>query len=224
MRVLLVEDEPEMASALISVLRRHDMIVDHAARVSEAEEMAASTLHDVLILDRQLPDGDGISLIPLLRARGNLVPVIVLTVSGEVSDRVVGLDHGADDYLTKPFAVEELLARIRALMRRPSGVQSETVRIGRLCFDTANREASIGDEALDLTRRETLVLEALLRRVGRMVPRAVLMEAVFGLDDEVQPNALETHISRLRRKLIDANSHVNINGVRGVGYLLRGET
>ncbi len=221
MRVLLVEDEPEMASALLTVLSRHDMIVDHAPSLADAEEIAASTIHDVLILDRQLPDGDGLTLIPKLRARGNLVPVIVLTVRGDITDRVAGLDHGADDYLTKPFAVEELLARLRALLRRPATMQSETVRIGQLSFDMANREASIRDQPLELTRRETLVLEALFRRVGRMVPRAVLMEAVFAMDDEVQPNALETHVSRLRRKLADADGNVVINGVRGVGYLLR---
>lgn len=223
MRVLLVEDEPEMASALRTVLARHDMIVDHAADLREAEEMAAASRHDVLVIDRQLPDGDGLSLIPTLRAGGNRVPVLVLTVRSEIADRVMGLDHGADDYLAKPFAFEELLARLRALLRRPANVQAEVVRAGRLSFDVPNREASIEGRVLELTRRETLVLEALLRRVGRMVPRAVLMEAVFALDDEVQPNALDTQVSRLRRKLADAESGVIVNGVRGVGYLLREE-
>lgn len=221
MRVLLVEDEPEMASALRAALTRHDMIVDHAPNLFEAEAIASQCSYDAVVLDRQLPDGDGLSLIPKLRARGNLVPVLVLTVRGDLADRVSGLDSGADDYLAKPFAFEEFLARLRALLRRPANVQSDIVRAGRLSFDFMNREASVENSVLDLTRREILVLEALLRRMGRMVPRSLLMEAVFGLDDEVQPNALDTQVSRLRRKLGDADSGVIINGVRGVGYLLR---
>jgi DNA-binding response OmpR family regulator len=168
-----------------------------------------------------LPDGDGLSLIPKLRASGNIVPVLVLTARGDLADRVAGLDNGADDYLAKPFAFEELLARLRALLRRPAHVQSDIVRVGRVAFDFVHREASIGGTPLEMPRRELLVLEALVRRMGRMVQRSSLMEAVFGLDDDVQPNALDTHISRLRRKLGDADAGVTINGVRGVGYLLR---
>lgn len=223
MRVLLVEDEPEMASALRDVLARHDMILDHALTLAEAESVAEIYSHDVMILDRQLPDGDGLTLIPKLRARNNLVPVLVLTARGEIEDRVEGLDVGADDYLAKPFAVEELLARLRALMRRPSNLQSEIVKAGRLSHDFVNHDASVDGNTLDLTRREVLVLEALLRRLGRMVARGALMDAVFAMDDEVQPNALDTQISRLRRKLGEAGSGLVINGVRGVGYLLREE-
>ena len=219
MRVLLVEDEPDMASALRAALTRHDMIVDHAPDLSEAEAMAALGSYDALVLDRQLPDGDGLGLIPRLRARGNLVPVLVLTARGDLADRVAGLEEGADDYLAKPFALEEFLARLRALLRRPANLRSDVISAGRLSFDFVNREASIDGVVLELTRRELLVLEALLRRAGRMVPRAALMEAVFAFDDEVQPNALDTQVSRLRRKL--AGADVTINGVRGVGYLLR---
>ncbi|OAI29787.1 DNA-binding response regulator [Methylosinus sp. R-45379] len=219
MRVLLVEDEPEMASALRAALTRHDMIVDHAPTLFEAEVIVGACSYDAMVLDRRLPDGDGLSLIPKLRAQGNFVPVLVLTARGDLSDRVTGLDQGADDYLAKPFAFDEFMARLRALLRRPANVQSTSIRAGRLSFDFMNREASIEDKVLDLTRREILVLEALLRRLGRMVPRALLMEAVFALDNEVQPNALDTQVSRLRRKLADGG--VIINGVRGVGYLLR---
>lgn len=128
MRVLLVEDEPEMASALRVALTRHDMIVDHASDLAEAEAMAALGSYDAMVLDRQLPDGDGLALIPKLRTRGNLVPVLVLTARGDLADRVAGLDRGADDYLAKPFAFEELLARLRALLRRPANLQSDVVR------------------------------------------------------------------------------------------------
>ncbi|HKU99682.1 MAG TPA: response regulator transcription factor [Vineibacter sp.] len=221
MRLLLVEDEPEMVTALQSAFRRQDMVVDHVAMLDEAEAAAAADCYDAILLDRQLPDGDGLSLIPRLRARGNNVPVIVLTARGALVDRVSGLDTGADEYLSKPFAFEELLARLRAVLRRPALARPDIVRTGRLAFDLAHREARVDGAPLALPRRELLVLEALARRMGRMVQRPALMEAVFGLDDEIQSNALDTHVSRLRRKLSDTGAGVTISGIRGVGYLLR---
>lgn len=221
MRLLLVEDEPEMVAALRSALRRHDMVVDHAGTLAEAEMMAEPGIHDAILLDRRLPDGDGLSLIPRLRAAANHAPVIVLTARAGLADRVSGLDTGADDYLGKPFAVEELLARLRAVLRRPVELRHDVVKAGRLVFDIAHREVSIAGVRLDLPRRELLVLEALALRLGRMVQRPALMEAVFGLDDEIQSNALDTHVSRLRRKLSDLDSGVVINGIRGVGYVLQ---
>lgn len=223
MRVLLVEDEPEMASALRDALTAHKILLDHAKNLAAAEAMAADLNYDVMILDRQLPDGEGLGLIPKLRAQGNALPILVLTAKGDMPDRVEGLNNGADDYLGKPFAAEELLARLRALMRRPASVMEESVEAGRLRYDFLNHEASVNTVLLELTRREVLVLEALLRRFGRMVPRSSLMESVFSMDDEVLPNALDTHISRLRRKLADASAGLTINSVRGVGHLLREE-
>ena len=143
MRVLLVEDQLEMVAALRAALTRHDIIVDHAPNLSEAEAIAAEGNYDAVVLDRQLPDGDGLSLIPKLRAGGNIVPVLVLTARGDLADRVAGLDKGADDYLAKPFAIEELLERLRALLRRPANVQPDIVRIGRISFDFTHREATI---------------------------------------------------------------------------------
>lgn len=224
MRILLVEDEPEMASALGAALGRHDIVLDHVPTLAEAEEALADRVHDAVLLDRQLPDGDGLGLLTQLRARAQgarNMPVILLTARGEIADRVAGLDAGADDYLAKPFAVEELLARLRAVLRRPGDVASRTVRLGRLAFDCEHRQASVEGLALDLPRRELLVLETLLRRAGRTVMRAMLEEAVYGFDDEVQSNALDAHISRLRRKLGEAGAGIEIHGIRGVGYLLR---
>ncbi|NWK94590.1 DNA-binding response regulator [Sphingobium lactosutens] len=223
MRILLVEDEVEMVTALREIFLNRGIVMNHAETLSEARIVAETYTHDVIILDRQLPDGDGLELISYLRADGNLAPVLVLTARGEISHKVEGLDHGADDYLAKPFAVEELLARIRALGRRPSNLQSDLVTAARLSYDYVSREVVVDGKTLELTRREHLVLETLLRHLGRMVMRPILMEAVFSMDDEVQPNALDTHVSRLRRKLSDANSGLVINGVRGVGYLLREE-
>ena len=221
MRILLVEDEQEMASALRVALKRHDMVADHAASLLEAEDFVATDSYDAILLDRQLPDGDGLSLVSKLRAGGSATPVLVLTARGDTADKVDGLNVGADDYLAKPFAFEELMARLRALLRRPATVHSQVIRAGDLAFDVGHREASIRGEPLALPRRELLVLEALMRRMGRMVQRESLMEAVFGLDDEIQSNALDTHVSRLRRKLAEAGVGVTINGVRGVVYLLR---
>jgi DNA-binding response OmpR family regulator len=221
LRVLLVEDEPEMAIALGAALKKYDMVVDHVATLADAEETLRLNTYAAVLLDRQLPDGDGLTLVPKLRAEGLGTPVIVLTARGGLTDRVAGLDTGADDYLAKPFAIEELLARLRAVLRRPAGVPAETVSLGRLVFDLSHREASIGGQPLNLPRRELLVLETLLRRSGRAVARAALEEAVYSIDDEIQSNALDTHISRLRRKLSDACAGVEIHGIRGIGYLLR---
>ncbi len=221
MRLLLVEDEPEMADALATALHRFDMIVDHAPTLAYAREAVADSLHDLILLDLQLPDGDGLAFLTHLRGTGDTTPVIVLTARGSIEDRVNGLDVGADDYLTKPFAVEELLARVRAIMRRPAKVIPMVARVGRLEFSLDNREARIDGTLLDLPRRELLVLETLVRRQGRTVLRSVLEEAVYAFDDEIQSNALDSHISRLRRKLSEAEANVEIHGIRGVGYLIR---
>lgn len=221
MRILLVEDEAEMATALSSALRRYDMVVDHAPTLADAEEAISADVHAAVLLDRQLPDGDGLTLIPKLRARADGVPIIILTARGELADRIAGLDSGADDYLAKPFAVEELLARLRAVLRRPAGLSPDIIHAGRIAFDVGHREASIDGQPFELPRRELLVFEALIRRMGRTVLRSALEEAVYNFDDEIQSNALDTHVSRLRRKLTDTDAGVEIHGIRGVGYLLK---
>ncbi|MFN5670431.1 response regulator [Bradyrhizobium sp.] len=221
MRILLVEDEAEMAAALSQALKGYDMVVDHVPTLAEAEEAISADVHGAVLLDRQLPDGDGLTLIPKLRAKADGVPIIVLTARGDLADRVSGLDSGADDYLAKPFAVEELLARLRAVLRRPAGLDDLELQAGRMAFDCSHREASVNGRPLDLPRRELLVLETLLRRLGRTVLRATLEEAVYNFEDEIQSNALDAHVSRLRRKLADTDAGVEIHSIRGVGYLLK---
>ncbi|WP_315833833.1 response regulator transcription factor [Bradyrhizobium prioriisuperbiae] len=221
MRILLVEDEPEMAAALSAALKRYDIVVDHVSTLVDATEAVSSDVYAAILLDRQLPDGDGLQLIPVLRAKRTGIPVIVLTARGDLADRVAGLNVGADDYLAKPFAIEELLARLRAVLRRPADVVSDLVQAGRLTFDFDNRVASVAGEPLNLPRRELLVLETLLRRIGRTVQRSSLEEAVYSFDDEIQSNALDTHISRLRRKLIDTEAGLEIHAIRGIGYLMK---
>jgi DNA-binding response OmpR family regulator len=186
-----------------------------------ALEAAASGPYDLILLDRTLPDGDGLSLLPALRSRHPGLPVIVLSARGDVTDRVAGLDQGADDYLIKPFAVDEMFARIRAVRRRPSEISIEEIRVGALVFDIANDEARVGRGRLELTRRELRVLGALVRRHGRTVLRESLEQAVYGFDDEVQSNTLDSHISRLRKKFTEADAKVEIHAIRGVGYLLK---
>lgn len=222
MRLLLIEDEPQMVEALKAAFARHDILVDAVSTIADAEFVSADAIYDAALLDRQLPDGDGLRFVATLRKRGNTLPVIVLTAMGQIPDRVAGLDLGADDYMCKPFDFDELLARLRAVLRRPDALASPVITIGRLSFDPAHREARVNGRPIGLARRELLVLEGLIRRAGRMVPRSILMETIFGFDDEIQSNALDSHISRLRRRLAEADAGVAINVVRGVGYLLRG--
>ncbi|OCP00498.1 MULTISPECIES: response regulator transcription factor [unclassified Ensifer] len=221
MRILLLEDEPEMVSALKAALARRQVIVDHVATLADAEAVAELWPYDVVVLDRRLPDGEGLDLIPKLRALGVEAPILMLTALGSINDRVTGLDAGADDYLAKPFAVEELMARLRALARRPVSLKSEQIRVGRLTYDFRHREAAVDDKPLDLLRRERLALEALMRRPGRTVLRTTLEESVYAMEDEIESNALDSHLSRLRRKLDDVSAGVEIRAIRNLGYLLR---
>jgi two-component system, OmpR family, response regulator len=221
MKLLLVEDEPELSAALRQALERQHYVVDEVGDLVTAEEAVRGGLYDVVLLDRTLPDGDGLSLVPGIRLRNPGVPIIVLTARGHLTERVRGLDDGADDYVAKPFAIEELLARIRAVRRRPNELAAESLSLGRLSFDLAHGDAAVDAVRLDLSRRERTALSALLRRSGRTVLREALEEAVYGFDDDVQSNTLDSHISRLRRKLADADAGVEIHAIRGVGYLIR---
>lgn len=221
MRVLLIEDELQLADTLRGALERERFIVDHADRLAIAREAVMQGRFDLVLLDRTLPDGDGLSLVPDLRAGNPGLPIIVLSARGEVSDRIAGLDEGADDYLIKPFSLDEMFARIRAIRRRPVDLAGEDIRAGALIYDLADDEVTIAGSRLELPRRELRVLAALVKRRGRTVLRETLEQAVYGFDDEVQSNALDSHVSRLRRKLADAGAGVEIHPIRGVGYLLR---
>lgn len=220
-KILLIEDELQLAESLRTVLERERFVVDHAAGLSAAREAGMMGAFDLVLLDRTLPGGDGVSLIPALRASNPGVHIIILSARGEVADRVVGLDQGADDYLVKPFALDEMLARIRAVRRRPTELKGEQIRAGSIIFDLSNEEVEVAGKRIDVPRRELRVLAALMKRRGRTVLRESLEQAVFGFGDEVQSNTLDSHISRLRRKLKASDARVEIHAVRGVGYLLR---
>lgn len=221
MRFLLVEDEPDMAALLRGALAKQDFITDCVPSIEQAIEAIETVAHDLIILDRQLEDGDGASLIPYIRKRRPHTPIVVLSAKGSANDRIEGLNLGADDYLAKPFVIDELVARLRAVLRRPSQVETKPLVMGNVSLDHQHGEVSVDGTRLDLPRREYLVLESLMRRSGRTVRRPLLEEEVYGSDDEIQSNSLEAHISRLRRKLADAGSTVVIHPVRGVGYLLK---
>jgi DNA-binding response OmpR family regulator len=220
-RILLLEDELRLADSICAILRKERFVVDHVDRLATAREAALMAGHDLVLLDRKLPDGEGLSLVPALRAGNPGIRIIVLSACGEVADRVAGLDEGADDYLVKPFAMDEMLARIRAVRRRPAELEGAEIRAGSVVFDLANEEVEVRGGRLHLPRRELRVLAALMRRRGRTVLRETLEQAVFGFDDEVHSNTLDSHISRLRRKLSRSGAGIEIHAIRGVGYLLR---
>ncbi len=220
MRLLIVEDEARIAELLQRALERADFVVDAVRLVADAREVLSAIPYDAAILDLGLPDGDGMKLLGELRSAGNRIPILVLTARDAVEDRVIGLDSGADDYLVKPFAMAELIARTKALLRRPGGALGATLKAGNIIFDSIGRDVRVGDAPLLLPRRETAILEHLMRRLGRVIPKAVLEEKLYGIDDELESNAIPVHVHHLRRKLVEAGASAEIHTVRGVGYLL----
>jgi DNA-binding response OmpR family regulator len=224
MRLLLLEDDLDLAPVLRTALERRDIVVDLVGTLAEAREaLASGNPYAVALLDRRVPDGDGIDLLADIQSLREPPATILLTALDEVADRVRGLDRGADDYLAKPFDMGELLARIRAVQRRHRPAEAKETTVGGLTFDFINREARVGGETLALPRRELAALELLMHRAGRVVTREALEAAVWSFDDEVRADAIEPHLSRLRRRLVDRGAGVVIHALRGVGYLLKAE-
>jgi DNA-binding response OmpR family regulator len=219
-RLLVIEDEVRIAEILKAALERAGFVVDTVRLCADAREALALTPYDAAVLDLGLPDGDGLRLLAELRPKFDRVPILVLTARDAVEDRVAGLDAGADDYLVKPFAMAELVARTKALLRRPGGALGITLQAGNIAFDTIGRDVRVGGNSINLPRRECAILEHLLRRQGRVVPKSVLEEKLYGIDDELESNAVPVHVHHLRRKLQDAQATAEIHTVRGVGYLL----
>jgi DNA-binding response OmpR family regulator len=222
LRILLVEDDPALAKEVVRGLDREGWRVDHVACLADAFEAIIQHSYRAILLDRRLPDGDGIALVAPAKSRPSQPSIIFLTARDDVGDRVEGLDAGGDDYLAKPFVLGELLARLRAACRRQSpGISTPPVEVGRLSFDPSTREARVDGTPISLPRRELELLELLVRRAGRVVQRTYLDSELYGLETEVSPNALETQVSRLRKRLEDAGAGVELRTVRGVGYLLQ---
>jgi DNA-binding response OmpR family regulator len=175
---------------------------------------------DIVVLDRGLPDGDGIEVLTEMRRHGDTTPVLILTAHGSLKDRVGGLQHGADDYLVKPFALEELVARLQALLRRPGNLLGLALRLGNLTLDTVARQVFVDERPIAFSAREIAVLEHLLRRSGRVVAKTLLENSLYGPTQEVGSNAVEVHVHRLRRHLVETRATVQVHTVRGVGYMI----
>ena len=218
MKILLVEDDQTLGEAVVLAIRQAGFAIDWSRDGVQAENALTGFSYDAMLLDLGLPRREGLEVLRNLRKRGTTLPVIILTARDTVEDRVRGLDAGADDYLLKPFSLDELLARLRALLRRAHGVADTQIHMGRLRFDSIKRQASVDESPLVLSAREVEVLEILLNHTGRVTAKEAIADRLAGWDEGVGENAVEVYIHRLRRKL--EGTGVGIRTLRGLGYLL----
>ena len=220
MRLLLIEDNERFAALLRQGLASAGFAVDVVGTAKDASDGLEVGRWDVVVLDRGLPDADGLDVLTEMRRRADTTPVLILTAHGSLKDRVTGLQLGADDYLVKPFALEELVARLQALLRRPGNLLGLALRLGNLTLDTVARQVFVDDRPIAFSAREVAVLEHLLRRSGRVVAKTLLENNLYGPAQEVGSNAVEVHVHRLRRHLVETGATVQVHTVRGVGYMI----
>lgn len=221
MRILLVEDSPRLQELLGETLRDVGYKLDIVGTVAGLRESADSVAYDLIIVDLGLPDGDGLDAIHELRTKGFTKPILIITARGSVDDRITGLDSGADDYLIKPFNHRELLARVRALLRRPVELSGPVLRSGNVSLDEGAGEARCCGQVLDLRLSERRLLALLLRRAGTVIAKPALETALSEAGREISSNAIEALVSRTRKVLAEASADVSIETVRGVGYILK---
>ncbi len=224
MRILLIEDHERFSKFVIDGLEKEGFTVDGVDTAGAGEAAMATVQYDAIILDLGLPDKDGLNVLREWREQGDETPVLILTARDGIDERVKGLNSGGDDYLLKPFAMEELVARIRALLRRPGGVLGLVITAGNVSFDTTAREVQVDEKTIAIPRRELGVLEQLMRRNGRVVPKDVLEDKIYGFGKEISSNSVEVHVSRLRKRLAGAGANISVHTLRGVGYLLSEES
>lgn len=225
MKVLLVEDEKKIADFVCAGFKEQGFLVEHCSDGAEGFSRAVAGTFDVLVLDIMLPGRDGLSILKGLRKAGNVTPVILLTARNELDDRIEGLSLGADDYLAKPFFVEELIARVHALLRRVSGERQNILEVGDLRLDRITREVTWRDESVDMTGREFNLIEYLMRSPGRVLTRTQILEHVWGYDFDPSTNVVDVCIQRIRKKITSLGAagegESPIESVRGVGYRFR---
>ena len=220
MRILVVEDDASVASFIRRGLHEQQYLADVAGDGEEALFLAQTGEYDVIILDLLLPKYNGLEVVRTLRREGKAVPILILTAKGDVKNKVAGLDAGADDYLTKPFRFEELLARIRALLRRKAGIVPTVLQVGDLELDVLRHRARRGGRDIDLTNREYAILEYLMRHAGQVVTRTMLAENVWEYNFDTMSNVVDVHISRLRTKIDGDHAEKLLRTIRGSGYML----
>lgn len=222
MRIMIAEDEEKLADALVQIFAKNKMTADAFGNGIDALDNALTGIYDVIVLDIMMPGMNGIEVLRKIRAEGMDTPVLMFTAKDEIFDKVKGLDSGADDYLTKPFATEELLARVRALGRRSSAaiVNSDVITCGDLSLDTAAYELSCGKNSLKLGLKEFSIMELLMKNSGRVLSKETLITKIWGYDSDAEYNNVEVYISFLRKKLDFIKSKAAIKTVRGVGYTL----
>jgi two-component system, OmpR family, response regulator len=224
MRILVMEDQEEFARQIAGEVRRAGFVVDCASSIASGVEASRGNDYALALLDRRLPDGDGMDAIPELRQNQPGIRILILSALDDLDERVRGLDSGADDYLTKTCHLSELMARIRASLRRPGGESPPPVTVGELSFDLAARTVSLRGEPVAFHPRELALLAALAQRLGRFVRRQTLMDEIYGYDDDIQPHALTMLISRMRARLIELRAGAEICSERGVGCMLIAKT
>lgn len=221
MRLLLIEDNTRLSELIESALVKDGFAVDAAFTSLEAREFLNNFHYDLVLLDLSLPDGDGLDLIAKISSGITPVPpILVMTARGGLNDRVKGLNHGADDYLVKPFAPEELIARCRALLRRPGSVLGHVLKLGNVSFNTSAREVDIDGRRVSLPPREMAFLEHMMRHANQVIPRTHLETSLYSADQPVSPNALEASASRLRRWIKDKKAKIELHTSHGIGYVL----
>ncbi|OAB47391.1 response regulator transcription factor [Paenibacillus antarcticus] len=225
MRILIVEDELHLAEALTQILKKHHYSVDAVHDGRSGLDYALSGIYDLLLLDIMLPEMDGVSVLKTLRKKGIATPVILLTAKGEITDMVSGLDHGADDYIAKPFSSELLLARIRAALRRKGEViPDDALKFGDIELNTGNLKLTVGGKEIKLNLKESELLELLILRNQAVTSKEQIIEKLWGFDSEAEHNNVEVYVSFLRKKLTFLNSTVRISTIRNVGYVLEATT
>ncbi len=220
MKILFVEDNARLAELTQKNLKNSGIVCDIASNLEDAKHQLKSFQYDAAVLDINLPDGNGLDFLKQIRKEKNQLPVIILTANLDFDIKIEGLDIGADDFLTKPFKIEELVARLRAILRRPKNLQDKDIQIKNVLFNTSNFELKISGNNIDIHKKECQVLELLMKKYNQVVTKNELEDKLYQIDRDIQSNSLEVAIHRLRKVLEDGKSEISITNIRGVGYKL----